>query len=157
MAALAGAVLLACGGEEVEPGATPTPALPTITVRIGDDVILAEVPDAPQDRARGLGERDFLPRDRGMLFVFDSESPHGFWMRGMRFSLDFVWISAERQVVEMTTEVPPEPGVPEGELRLYRPREPVLYVLELNAGVAEELDIRVGDQVEFTLPQGGAD
>ncbi|MGB6896415.1 MAG: DUF192 domain-containing protein [Dehalococcoidia bacterium] len=152
MAALAGALLLACGGKEIEQGPTPTPVLPVTTVRIGDDVILAEVPQAPQDRARGLGERDFLPRDRGMLFVFDFEHPHAFWMRGMRFPLDFVWISADRRVVEVTTEVPPEPGVPEAELQLYRPRAAVLYMLEVNSGVVEELGIRVGDRVEFTLP-----
>lgn len=152
MATLAGLLLLACGGEGIEYDPTPTPALPVTTVRIDDAAILAEVPQTPQDRARGLGERDFLPRDRGMLFVFDLERPHSFWMLGMRFPLDFVWISADRQVVEVTAEVPPEPGVPEAELRQYRPKAPALYVLELNAGVVEELDIRVGDRVEFTLP-----
>lgn len=153
MAALAGALLLACGGEEaLEHGPTPTPALPVTTVRIGDAVILAEVSQTPQDQARGLGERDFLPRDRGMLFVFEFEHPHAFWMLGMRFPLDFVWISADRRVVEVTTEVPPEPGVPEAELRQYRPKASVLYVLELNAGVVAELGIQVGDRVEFTLP-----
>jgi len=158
MVALAGALLLACGGEEgIEQGPTPTPALPVTTVRIGDAAILAEVPQTPQDRARGLGERDFLPRDRGMLFVFDFEHPHAFWMRGMRFPLDFVWISADRRVVEVTTEVPPQPGVPDAELRLYRPNAPVLYVLEVNAGAVEDLDIRVGDRVEFTLLQSAAD
>jgi uncharacterized membrane protein (UPF0127 family) len=158
MAALAGALLLACSGEErMKKGPTPTPALPVTTVRIGDDVILAEVPHTPHDRARGLGERDFLPPDRGMLFVFDFEYPHAFWMRGMRFPLDFVWISADRRVAEVTTEVRPEPGLPEAELKLHRPRASVLYVLEVNAGVVEDLDIRVGERVEFKLPEEGPD
>jgi len=158
LAALAGALLLACGGEAgIDRGPTPTPALPMTTVRIDDAVILAEVPQTPEDRGKGLGERDFLPRDRGMLFAFNYEHTHAFWMLGMRFSLDFVWISADRRVADVTTEVPPEPGIPRADLRLYRPNAPVLYVLEVNAGVVEELDIRVGDPVEFTLPQGDAD
>jgi hypothetical protein len=42
-----------------------------------------------------------------MLFIFESEGLYSFWMKGMRFPLDMVWINAECAVVDITKEVPP--------------------------------------------------
>ena len=83
-----------------------------------------------------------------MLFVFDEERIPGFTMRGMRFPLDFLWISADRRVVDVTEDVP-APAAPGDELSGIRPSEPVLYVLEVNAGVVREVGVAVGDDVTF--------
>lgn len=91
-----------------------------------------------------------MPLDEGMLFIFQSEGQHSFWMRGMLFPLDFIWISSDRSVVDITADVPaPAPGVPDGELPHYRPDQAVLYVLELNAGVVREAGVQIGDAVTF--------
>lgn len=145
-------LLVTCGGNSEEAQSTPTVSANAIEVRIGDMVIQAEVARTPQERSLGLGERDSLPEDGGMLFVMESEARHGFWMKGMRFGLDFIWISADRRVADVTTNVLPEPGVADAQLTLYRPQQPALYVLEVNAGVVERYGVEVGDAVEFTLP-----
>ena len=91
-----------------------------------------------------------MPLDEGMLFIFESEGQHSFWMRGMLFPLDFIWISGDRLIVDITMDVPPpEPGVPDGELPRYRSDHPVLYVLEVNAGVVREAGAQIGDLVTF--------
>ncbi len=91
-----------------------------------------------------------MPLDEGMLFIFPSEGQHSFWMGGMLFPLDFIWISSDRTVVDITVDVPsPEPGVPDGELPRYRPDQAVLYVLEVNAGVVREAGVQIGDTVTF--------
>lgn len=134
--------LAACDGG----GAT----LERVHVRIGDLTIEAEVANTPAERVPGLGGRDRLPRDAGMLFVHVDERQRTFWMRDMRFALDFVWISADRRVVELTQDVPsPTPGTPDSDLPTYRPAVPVQYVLEVNAGIAAEAGIEVGDAVSF--------
>jgi len=78
-----------------------------VNVRIDGLVIEAELARTPEERARGLSGRESLAGDAGMLFVFQAEGQHAFWMRGMRFSLDFIWISSARRVVDMTENVPP--------------------------------------------------
>ncbi|MDZ4278961.1 MAG: DUF192 domain-containing protein, partial [Dehalococcoidia bacterium] len=140
--AVALAALSACGAgedvaapptrddESVEDGAAPNGDDESVEVTVGPLVIEAELARTPEERSLGLGGRDLLPEDAGMLFVFEQEGQPGFWMRGMRFPLDFIWISADQRVVSLTEDVPPpEPGTPDQALPFYEPDEPVLYVL----------------------------
>ena len=144
---------IACGGAAAEvvtpspgPDATPTPTM----VTIGDASFAVELAVTPQQQAQGLSGRPGLAPSTGMLFIFESEGQHSFWMKDMRFPLDIVWISAERSVVDITEDVsPPDPGQATSDLPTYRPAEPAQYVLEINAGEAESADIRIGDLVEF--------
>ena len=104
----------------------------------------------PEERGPGLGGRPSMPLDEGMLFIFQGEGQYSFWMRGMLFPLDFIWISSDRIVVDITVDVPTvEPGVPDGELPRYRPDQAVLYMLEVNAGVVREAGVQIGDAVTF--------
>lgn len=126
-------------------------------VEVGGAAFKVEIADDADERSRGLSGRDPLPDDGGMLFVYQEPVVPGFWMRQMRFSLDFVWIGEGCEVVDLTPNVPaPEPGTSESELTLYRPSAPILYNLEVNAGTAARHGIRVGDEVRFrNVPGGG--
>lgn len=124
-------------------------------VRIGDLTVEAEVPQAPEGFTLGLSGRAHMDEDRGMLFVFSSEAQHGIWMKEMLFPLDLIWFSADLRVVEVIPNVQPQPGVPDSELIIYRPRTPALYTLELVAGVAEKHGVEIGDTVELILPEEG--
>lgn len=85
-----------------------------------------------------------------MLFIFPSGRASAFWMKGMRFPLDFVWIGAHCRVVDLTLEVPaPAPGTPDGQLPVYRSSAPAAYTLEVNAGEVSRRGITVGDPVRF--------
>ncbi len=99
-------------------------------------------------RALGLGGRDSLPTDRAMWFVFDDAAPRQFWMRRMRFPLDIVWVSDGYVVTGVAERVPhPPPGTPLSQLRNYSSVVPVRYVLEINAGLADQLGIVPGSRV----------
>ncbi len=135
---LAAAVASACGGSD------------RVDVRVSGLAIEAEVARTVEERAQGLSDRDSLAQGKGMLFIFEDDGRPGFWMRRMRFPLDFIWISVGGRVVDLTEDVPPpEPDVPDTDLPLYRPVAPVRYILEVNAGVAREEGIEVGDDVTF--------
>ena len=135
----------------------PQTAAPTVEddierigVRIGGLTVRAETARTPEERGPGLGGRASMPLDEGMLFIFQSEGQYSFWMRGMLFPLDFIWISSARVVVDITIDVPTvEPSVPDGELQRYRPDQAVLYMLEVNAGVVREAGVQIGDAVTF--------
>lgn len=106
-----------------------------------------EVADDDAERERGLMFRDELASDHGMIFVHDSEQPQAYWMKNTRIPLDILFFDHTRKLVSAQQRVPPcslgdrcPPFASEG---------PALYVLELNAGVAESLGVKAGDPLVF--------
>jgi uncharacterized protein len=133
----AGIALVACGDDQQRSTAERV-------VQVGDASVLAEVADDPASRQRGLSGRDRLAAGEGMLFLLPDDSP-SFWMKGMRFPLDILWIRDGR-VVDVSADVPP-PGDSNAPLPTYSPDRPANRVLEVNAGWAAEHGIRRGDAV----------
>ena len=126
----------------------PTPSGPTIT--IGDAEFAAEIADTPELRSKGLGKRDSLAEQTGMLFIFPSGQASSFWMKGMRFPLDFVWIGADCTVVDLTEDVQhAPPDTPSSELEIFKSSSPAAYTFEINAGEISRFGVERGDEVRF--------
>jgi hypothetical protein len=139
----------ACGRSSEEGGvATREPGL--AFVRIGALAVQAEVPEGDAFY-RGLGGRESLPDDRGMLFVFPEPGSDAFWMKDMLIPIDIIWISTEGRVVDIQA-AQPEPGVPDAQLKLYEPSALGQYVLEVRAGLVAEMGVQVGDEARIELP-----
>jgi hypothetical protein len=106
-----------------------------------------EVADNDEERARGLMFRDELAADRGMLFIHDREEPQAYWMKNTKIPLDILYFDSERKLVSTQLRVPP---CSDGDrCPPYPSRGSALYVLEINAGLAEELEVKVGDELRF--------
>lgn len=105
----------------------------------------------PRERERGLSYRDSLPQSSGMLFDMGESAVPVFWMKGMRFALDMVWIDDAKTVVSVTADIPPQSGAPDDQLVKYSPDTPARYVLELNAGVAARLALTPGARLAFDV------
>lgn len=119
-------------------------------VRIGDTTFRAEVSSTQADIEKGLSERDGLPAKTGMLFVFESGVAPTFWMKGMRFPLDLIWISWDCAVAGITENVPSPPaGTPDADQPRYPPAALAAYTFEVNAGEAGLYGIRAGEKVRF--------
>ncbi|HXF44470.1 MAG TPA: DUF192 domain-containing protein [Candidatus Paceibacterota bacterium] len=116
-------------------------------IKIRDQIIVAEVVKSERDMARGLSGRDEIGLNEGMLFLFDEAAIHPFWMKGMRFAIDIIWIRDEK-IVDVTENIAPEPDKTDAELALYYPSEPVNKVLELRAGRVRLLRAAEGDLVK---------
>ena len=117
-------------------------------VKINNQTIEVELAVNPEDQARGLGGRDSLLENSGMLFVYGDYVKPAFWMKEMRFPIDIIWIK-DRTVVGLEQNV--QPVATGRDLPLYRPGGLVNYVLEVNAGYVEKYGISVGDKVEFVF------
>ena len=116
-----------------------------INIKIGENVFSAEVAETMGQKAKGLGYRDELARDGAMYFDFGKEDKYGFWMMGMKFPIDIIWIKGN-VVVGIEKNVPaPMPGMPESALKLYHPPQAIDKVIEINAGLSDELGIKIGD------------
>ncbi|WP_310487144.1 DUF192 domain-containing protein [Chamaesiphon sp. VAR_69_metabat_338] len=107
--------------------------------------ILLEVARTPEEQSTGLMSRTSLAADRGMLFVFAPARPASFWMKNTLIPLDMVFMS-NGVVRHISANVPPCkvadcPG--------YGPQSQVKIdnVIELRAGRAAELKIKVGDRL----------
>ena len=146
-------MFLACGGGYPEGGADPPTAAKAYdlaTVTVGDASFTVELAATPEERSQGLSGRPNLAAGTGMLFVFQQERSHAFWMKDMRCPLDMVWIDAQCLVVDITRNAPPpEPEQALSDLPTFGPSAPVVYVLEINAGESEA-GIRPGSRAVFT-------
>lgn len=110
--------------------------------------IFIEVADSPEEITQGLSGRESLAKDRGMLFLFPQSGNYPFWMKEMKFNLDFVFIKGQT-VVDLVENVPfPKEGEP---IEVVNTKVEFDKVLELNQGRVKEIGIKVGSQVETFL------
>ena len=65
-----------------------------------------EIVKSESDQEKGLGYRDGMDGIDGMLFSYSNSKIRSFWMRGMRFDLDFIWIN-KGKIVGFTENVLP--------------------------------------------------
>lgn len=137
-----------------EPKTLDLPFLPQpakfANVQINDETIRVELADTPAKRSKGLAGRTSLGENEGMLFVFARADKYPFWMKGLSFSLDFVWIKDEKVEDILTNIPPPQKGQVDSTLPIYSSAVPVDKVLELNAGTVQKINIKVGDSVKLT-------
>ena len=88
---------------------------------------------------QGLSGRDSLEEHTGMLFMFEADGYHPFWMKGMRFPIDILWMDRYKRVVHIAHAVSPD-TYPE----LFKPSVLSRYVLEVPAGYAERHGVDIG-------------
>jgi uncharacterized protein len=113
-----------------------------------EQCIFVEIADDDPERRRGLQHREGLPDKSGMLFVFEEMGTHSFWMKDTKISLDLIWLDPSRRIVHMEQQVEPCRNDP---CSSYTPLQKARYVLEVNAGKAQNMGLRVGEQLEFRL------
>lgn len=116
------------------------------TIELNGQTITAEVRNTPEGRALGLSGHAPLEENEGMLFVFNSEGKHSFWMKDMTFAIDVLWINNGR-VVDLWRDA--QPPVAGEDVPRYVPGTPAMYVLEVPAGFTEEHNVRLGDEVKM--------
>jgi hypothetical protein len=102
-----------------------------------------------EERARGLMFRDKVLPEQGMLFVFDKEDLHTFWMKNTLVPLDMLWLGRDHRIIHIAGNVPPCAAEP---CPTYGPEIPALFVLELKGGQADVLGLKIQDRLEFVLP-----
>lgn len=107
----------------------------------GDTIPFAvELADEPSEWEQGLMFRTNLPEERGMLFVFDEETEHVFWMKNTIIPLDLLFFRGDGSFVSSVTMEPctadPCP--------LYSPLGPSRMALEVSAGTVARYGVAPG-------------
>ncbi len=99
------------------------------SVMVNGKTYEVEIADSSEERSRGLMNREFLPEDKGMLFVFENEDYRSFWMKNTLIPLDIIFISSDFKVVDVVTLEPCNDVCIS-----YESKEKAMYVLEVNEG-----------------------
>ena len=133
--------LLAVACRESAPAGPP----PEGFVEIRGQQIAVEIAEGRAEQAKGLGERDALAWGSGMYFPYERAGFYTFWMKGMRFAIDIVFLR-EGRIVDLFPQVPFEVG---GNGPTIRPRVLADAVLEVPAGFAAASGWQLGDRVRF--------
>ena len=136
-----------------EPVATEDsqPVLPlqyaVVSVQIGGRPYRLDVADTPQKKSLGLGERDRLGADTGMLFTYhDAAEPKCFWMKDMRFAIDIIWLDSQSRVSYIEHALGPETYP-----QTFCPDGGGQYVIELPAGAAAKEGLKIGDKLDISI------
>jgi uncharacterized membrane protein (UPF0127 family) len=87
--------------------------------------------------------RTDLPRDRGMLFLFEVPDEHAFWMRNTLLPLDLIFLGEDRAVVGIVSNATPRTDT------LRSVHKPSKYVLEVGAGEAALHGVVPGTRAVF--------
>ncbi len=103
-----------------------------------------EIADTDFDIQTGLMYRDAMKPKQGMLFIFDDVRERYFYMKNTRIALDIIYIDENNKIVSFQENAKPfdESSLPSN--------APAKYVLEINAGLSEQLQLSVMDSIAFT-------
>jgi uncharacterized membrane protein (UPF0127 family) len=100
-----------------------------------------ELADTPEKQAKGLMFRKSLPKQHGMLFYFHEPRLVQMWMKNTPLSLDMAFINADANIVFIAADTTPF------SLKGITTNQPVIAILEVEAGTFARLGIHVGDSV----------
>jgi hypothetical protein len=95
----------------------------------------------PEEQARGLMFRPSLPREAGMLFVYDPPRKARFWMKNTMIPLDMIFIDETGRIESIAERTTPY------SLSTHESEGPVRGILEINGGLSDALGIAPGAQV----------
>ncbi len=123
----------------------PKPDGPHVRIDAAAGVVhvAVEVAKTPQERRQGLMYRTELGEHDGMVFLFERDQDHTFWMQNTLISLDMIFITADFRVAGVVHRAEPKTTTQRSV------GKPSRYVLEVNGGYARAMGITEGDRVTF--------
>lgn len=102
-----------------------------------------EIAETSFEIETGLMYRESMKKNQGMLFVFNEIRERNFYMKNTRFPIDLIFIDHNKKVVSFQENAQPfnEATLPSNAL--------AQFVIEVNAGLAEEWLLEVGDKMDY--------
>ena len=114
-----------------------------VRVLIADKVkIPVYLADNEEKRIKGLGGLSSIPRDYGMFFIFDRSDYQSIWMKDTLFPIDIIWIDENNKIVHIEKNISPDTYP-----RIFTAPTKARFVLELNAGMLANYDLKIGDLI----------
>lgn len=119
-----------------------------LQVKIKNITLIADIAKTPDQQSKGLSIKNFLNENEGMLFPFKSPGKYSFWMNGMKFPIDIIWINTNNTIVHIEKNL--SPCLMFFICPSYTPDKDSLYVLEVAANFTNKYDVSIGTKVDFS-------
>ena len=104
-----------------------------------------EVSDTFKKRETGLMHRKFLDKNKGMIFIYDKVEIINIWMYKTNIPLDIIFLK-NKNIINLKKNASPCLQLP---CESYSSREPIDTVIEINAGMSDQLKLKIGDNLEI--------
>jgi uncharacterized membrane protein (UPF0127 family) len=127
-------------------GISAAEVLEKIRVSIDGKELLVEVADTDASRSRGLMHRKSMPKDQGMLFVFEKPQVLTFWMKNTLIPLSIGFFDKDFKLIN-THEMKPPGSALEINLPRFSSEGPALFALEANANWFVKNKIKKGSRL----------
>lgn len=114
------------------------------TLLLGNKEFQIILADTNELRTKGLSGSNPLGEDQAMLFLFDSPSKYGFWMKEMRYPIDIIWVNTKGKIIYIVKDAKPE-SFPE----VFKPRDEAIVVIEIKGGLSKKVGLLEGDYIRF--------
>lgn len=108
-------------------------------VKANFDITIA---DTAEKRATGLMYVKNMPKNQGMLFIFDQNRVVSMWMKNTYIPLDMLFIDEVGKITSIAHRTKPLSE------KTISSHIKIRYVLEINAGLAYAYNIKVGDRID---------
>ncbi len=141
-------LLTACGGSDRAQEAAPKSVDDRFAIKVGDRTVQMQVAALPPELQKGLMFRKSMGADEGMLFVFTSPSPQGFWMRNTTLPLDIGYFDATGELKEIY------PLHPHDERTVNSRSRQIQFCLEVNQGWFRQNDVKPGAKLDLKAVAG---
>jgi len=116
-----------------------------VNLKIKNIQVRAEIAVNLKEKIQGLAGRESLENNQGMLFLYQEPGRYSFWMEGMTFPLDIIYIY-NNEIIEIFKNVPLKTN---DEITEIFPAQIADKILEVNAGWCEAHGVQVGDKIEL--------
>ena len=106
------------------------------------EVLIAQ---SNKERRQGLMHIESMKNNEGMLFIFDPERNVSMWMRNTPMTLDMIFINKKGRIINIAKNTTPYStrGISSG--------GSIHWVLEINGGLSDRMNIKNGDLVKLNL------
>lgn len=118
---------------------------PKSVITINGYSLTVEQALTPRQQTKGLSIKKTLSENHGMVFVYNHDDYLSFWMKGMNFPIDIIWLDNQCRVVHIEENLPPCPLT--GDCPTYTPTQRARYVLETIAGFTKRYQVEQGKTI----------
>jgi len=103
-----------------------------------------EIAETEYETQTGLMYRRSMEDNQAMLFIFKENKTRSFYMKNTEFSIDIIFINSEKEIVTIHKNAKPYD-------KSTLPSDgPIMYVLEINAGLSDVWSLEKGDLIEWS-------
>ena len=104
-----------------------------------------EIVEKQEEIVKGLMYRNRMEPARGMFFIFREEKEQTFWMKNTKIPLDIIFVNADLKIVHIAKYTIPFSKEPIPSVY------PAKYVIEVNAGFSNNINLKTGDHVVYNM------